>query len=372
MRASSSACSAGAIGSLRPLPISTATSDRSGRGSGRSGTIAPSSTAPRRLPGRVSSIPPAMLAPLEKPIATTLSRSKPYLTAASSTKSASSPARRTRSSVSNTPSACRANHRGIPRSRTWPRGLSTPAPGAIRRASGSRSCSSAPVPCRASTVGSPDRSGGTQMCRKSVGSAIAGLPVLRPVALRNLEGWQHRLDVLTLGLQPRRQPQGTAQLKQRFVDGEPGRIGGDLQEHAAGLAEVDGAEVVAVDDRRDVIAVLDDLLAPCLLRLVVGRAPGDMVHGAGGHQAPRRLGLADHVDDLAGCSVADREAEPLAGPLGQREAQRVDQQPGRGLEAVLGERDRVEAADGLLGRNGPFLPGRALGRPGVCLLYTSP
>jgi hypothetical protein len=42
----------------------------------------------------------------------------------------------------------------------------------------------------------------------------------------------------------------------RLVDGEAGNVGGDLEQHAAGLAEIDRAEVVPVALFRDALAVV--------------------------------------------------------------------------------------------------------------------
>src|SRR3954447_26806466 len=64
-----------------------------------------------------------------------------------------------------------------------------------------------------------------------------------------------------------------------FVDGEAGREGRDLEQDAARLAEVDRAEVVAVEDLRHIAAGLDDPAAPLPLLFVAGR-PGDVVDGA--------------------------------------------------------------------------------------------
>ena len=47
----------------------------------------------------------------------------------------------------------------------------------------------------------------------------------------------------------------------RFVEGESGRVGGQLEEDSAGLAEVDGMEVSAIHDR-SYIDILADFVAP--------------------------------------------------------------------------------------------------------------
>ena len=47
-----------------------------------------------------------------------------------------------------------------------------------------------------------------------------------------------------------------AQLSDGFVIAEARGIGGDLKEHAAGSAKVDGMEILAIHDGRDMVAVL--------------------------------------------------------------------------------------------------------------------
>ena len=59
-----------------------------------------------------------------------------------------------------------------------------------------------------------------------------------------------RLDFGPLWLEPGRQHDPPSELGERRHDGEAGPVVGDLVEDAAGLAEVDRVEEVAVDDRR--------------------------------------------------------------------------------------------------------------------------
>ena len=82
---------------------------------------------------------------------------------------------------------------------------------------------------------------------------------------------------------PLGQHQGLAEALGRLVDGEPGAQRGDLEQHAARLAEVDRAEVLAVDDLRGLHALVDHALTPGLVVAVL-RCPGDVVNG------PRSLG----------------------------------------------------------------------------------
>src|SRR6185295_14242386 len=81
-----------------------------------------------------------------------------------------------------------------------------------------------------------------------------------------------------------RQRQSFTKVVGRLVGREARPDRGDLEQHAARLAEVDRLEVEAVDDRRYVRASGGDPLAPGLV-LVQRRRPGDVVHRAGAADA---------------------------------------------------------------------------------------
>ncbi len=62
-----------------------------------------------------------------------------------------------------------------------------------------------------------------------------------------------------------RQRELLAEVLEGLVDREAGAQRGDLEEDAARLAEVDRAEVEAVDQRRRLRAGLDRAIPPCLV-----------------------------------------------------------------------------------------------------------
>src|SRR5690606_7503243 len=104
-------------------------------------------------------------------------------------------------------------------------------------------------------------------------------------------------DVLAVRLQPCRQHQLLPQRLNGFVDGEAGTVGGDFEQDAAPLPEVDGREVFAVDDGGHVETGRGHPLPPPFLLREAAGPPGDVVHGAGA-AAARRYRLAPDVDDL--------------------------------------------------------------------------
>src|SRR5216684_1201062 len=74
------------------------------------------------------------------------------------------------------------------------------------------------------------------------------------------DGRQVELQVLAPPFVLGRQLQRRAERVGRLVDREPWLIGRDLEEDAARLAEINRAEVLALDDRRHVAPGLDEHL----------------------------------------------------------------------------------------------------------------
>src|SRR3712207_9330531 len=69
-------------------------------------------------------------------------------------------------------------------------------------------------------------------------------------SVRDLEPGELALDEDALVLEPRRQAEGAAEALDGLVRGEPRAVRRDLEQHAAGLPEVDGVEVAPVQDRK--------------------------------------------------------------------------------------------------------------------------
>src|SRR5437763_12294947 len=99
-----------------------------------------------------------------------------------------------------------------------------------------------------------------------------------------------------------RERQLLAEVLERLVDGEAWADGGDLEQYAARLAEVDRAEVEAVDDRRRVSAALRDALLPRFV-LVLGRGPGDVMDRARTWDAGLARRLVVRVPGAALCAA---------------------------------------------------------------------
>src|SRR5258705_11007129 len=85
---------------------------------------------------------------------------------------------------------------------------------------------------------------------------------LRPGGARIGQRGEARLELLAVRLEVRREDHGGAELLERHVDGEARPVVGDLEQDAAGFAEVDRVEVMAVDDRRRLHPGLAQALVP--------------------------------------------------------------------------------------------------------------
>src|SRR4029077_13221374 len=117
--------------------------------------------------------------------------------------------------------------------------------------------------------------------------------------------------------------------------------------------------VFALDDRRHVPAGLHEDLTPIELMGIVAGAPGDVVHGAGRLLADWRLRRVEDVEYRARAAGSGLEARAVAFSGHLEKAHRVDEEVHGSLVRFLGQRDRMEAADGVVRIDrsiGPRLP----------------
>src|SRR5439155_8143322 len=85
------------------------------------------------------------------------------------------------------------------------------------------------------------------------------------------------------------------QVLQRLIRRKAWPVSGDLEEDAVGLAEIEAAEVVAVDRTAVGDAILREALGPSVVLVEVRRAERDMVDAAGAASRRRQVGLDGHV-----------------------------------------------------------------------------
>ena len=65
---------------------------------------------------------------------------------------------------------------------------------------------------------------------------------------------------------------------QFFIQHKTGGLGRDFEQHAAGFTEVNGMKISAVDHWRDVVAKINEMLAPPELFRLVLRSKGNVMH----------------------------------------------------------------------------------------------
>src|SRR4029077_17579105 len=96
-------------------------------------------------------------------------------------------------------------------------------------------------------------------------------------------------DAFPAWLQPGWQFERLTQLFRRLVNGKTGRIGRQLEQHAARLTKIDGMEVAAIHHRCNVQVPVEDPLPPALLLIIVSPPPRDMMDSS--HSAISVRGL---------------------------------------------------------------------------------
>src|SRR5262245_38373534 len=105
---------------------------------------------------------------------------------------------------------------------------------------------------------------------------------------------------------------------QFFVHCETRRLSRDFEQHSAGLAEINGMKIIAIHHRRDIVAKIDEMLAPLELFRVVLRSKGNMMYRTHRDSAHRSIGLAKQVNNSARCRVIrGAKAKPIARFLNQ-------------------------------------------------------
>ena len=103
-----------------------------------------------------------------------------------------------------------------------------------------------------------------------------------------------------LRFEPRRQDERLSEVRRLLVHREAGAIGGEFEQHAAGLPEVHRLEPEAIDHRRRVGAAGIDPRPDLGLVLLVVHPPREMVHAADAPRATPRFERVLQIDDAGG------------------------------------------------------------------------
>src|SRR5437588_4260479 len=222
--------------------------------------------------------------------------------------------------------------------------------------SGERSLSSAPRPWKSTKSPSGSDAAGRTRCSRESGLTLLISPA-PPIGLclrlarrsdrapGERKRGQDTLELRAHVLELRRERKRLAEMLERLIGGEAGAERCDLEQYAARLSEVDGAEIEAVDDRGWAPSALDHPLSPCRM-IVHRRCPGDVVDRAGAAPAPggrpvigieRAAAFTPYV--VAVRARGSKPERPLeegpapfrVGAVGANAVEALDRQPGRNL-----------------------------------------
>jgi len=109
-----------------------------------------------------------------------------------------------------------------------------------------------------------------------------------------------------------------AELFELFVQSEAGRLSRDFKKHATRFAEIDGMKIDAIHHRRDIVAEIDEMLAPLELFGIVLCAKRNMMHRTGGDAPHPGVRQTEQVNDSARRGVIRRcKAKSISGFVDQ-------------------------------------------------------
>src|SRR5262245_35226570 len=94
---------------------------------------------------------------------------------------------------------------------------------------------------------------------------------------------------------------------QFFVQSEAGRVSGDFKKDPAWFSEIDRMKISAIDYRRNVVAKVDETLAPLKLFGLIPCPKGNVMHRTGGDATHRSVWLTQQVNDSPYRRVVRRE-----------------------------------------------------------------
>src|SRR5918995_1024451 len=181
---------------------------------------------------------------------------------------------------------------------------------------------------------------------------------------------------LAARLEERRKREPLTEVVGVLVRGEARTVGGDLEEHPAGLAEVDGTEVEAVYLRRHAKTEAPDPLPPCRVLLIIRRPESDVVNAAPPQARYRRLGSLHDQHFRPGPARPDLEDDgALIAPLvlvHLPEAEHLGEYPRRGREIPHRKLHRSKAPDTGLSRHRTALPRDTTRDPVVSTIVHEP
>src|ERR1700730_567011 len=171
------------------------------------------------------------------------------------------------------------------------------------------------------------------------------------------DGRKVELQVFPPSLVLGRQLQRRAERLGRLVHRESRLVVGDLEQYATGLAEIDRAEILALDHGRDVAPGLDQNVTPVQLMRIVGGTPRHVMDRPHRLLAHRSLGRVEHIEHRCRATGPGFEARAIAVASDLAEAHGLGEKAGGGEVRLFAQCDRMEAADLVMGIDRTVRPG---------------
>src|SRR6516164_4620260 len=122
---------------------------------------------------------------------------------------------------------------------------------------------------------------------------------------------QRIFDFGSITFEPYRKLEALAKIFDRLVSCKAGRISRDFKQNTARLAKINGTEILAVDDWRDVVLEFGERIPPLHLLIVCCRSPRHMMHGSDGNPSGTPFWGADEIDHAARHAVRNGVAEAV-------------------------------------------------------------
>ena len=192
----------------------------------------------------------------------------------------------------------------------------------------------------------------------------AALELRAGVIPRESSGLESRLDRGTVGLQEGRQREPLAEVLGVLVGGEAGSVGGDLEEDAARLAEVERLEVVAVDDVGDADAGRPYPVSPGAVLGIVRSAESDVMDSAAAELGGAEIRPLLDANFRAGTTWTALEDDRAQRGIvhrgivaGLAEIKDIGEHPRGRTETVNGQGDMIEPANLVFFRDRTSSPG---------------
>ena len=134
----------------------------------------------------------------------------------------------------------------------------------------------------------------------------------------------------------------------RLVDCESGTIGGNLEEDASGLPEINRLEIIAIQLRSHIVAERRQLGSDFELLRFVGAAECNVMYGARSHDTSPDTRHAAKIDYRSRTAVSTRVPKDASLLAHELKAECIGEKLSSELVGVEPERDRVQATNGVL------------------------